>query len=372
MAQPADIYHLTRQQLLYDLYVAFYDASRHKHKMSYVQKFEQNLAQNLNDLCDDLFSRTYKPLPSKCFVVNYPKKREVFCAAFRDRIVHHLYFRYTHQMFERTFIADTYSCIKGRGTHYGVDRIRQHIRQASHNWSLPCYAMSIDIRGYFMHIDRSRLLTIATDSLKTMSTHRLGSLSTATWQQVLDIDFILWLTREIILLNPMDHCIIVGDASEWEGIDRAKCMRYVAPGLGLPIGNLTSQLFSNVYMNQFDQYIKRTIGCRHYGRYVDDAVIIDPDREWILQQVPLIRSFLHDNLGLDMHMGKLRITDVRHGVEFLGMFIKPHRTYISNKTIRRVRRKIANEGLTTRSIQSYRGIFSHASSHRILTSLIPQ
>ena len=103
-------YHLTRSQLLYDLYVAFYDAARHKHKMSYVQKFETNLAENLNELCDDLLTRRYKALPSKCFIVTYPKKREVFCAAFRDRIVHHLYFRYTHQLFERTFIADSYSC----------------------------------------------------------------------------------------------------------------------------------------------------------------------------------------------------------------------------------------------------------------------
>ena len=163
-------YHLTRSQLLYDLYVAFYDAARHKHKMAYVQKFEANLAENLNELCDDLLTRRYKALPSKCFIVSYPKKREVFCAAFRDRIIHHLYFRYTHQLFERTFIADTYSCIEGRGTHYGISRIRQHIREASLNWQEPAYAMSLDIRGYFMHINREKLLKIATDSLRKMST----------------------------------------------------------------------------------------------------------------------------------------------------------------------------------------------------------
>ena len=147
-------YRLTRNQLLYDLYVAFYDAARHKHKMSYVVKFESNLAENLNELCDDLLSRRYRAQPSKCFIIDYPKKREVFAAMFRDRIVHHLFFRYTHQLFERTFIADSYSCIKGRGTHYGIDRIRQHIREASLNWQEPCYSMSLDIRGYFMHINR--------------------------------------------------------------------------------------------------------------------------------------------------------------------------------------------------------------------------
>ena len=275
-------YHLTRQQLLYDLYVAFYDAARHKHKMAYVQKFEANLAENLNGLCDDLLTRRYKALPSKCFIVSYPKKREVFCAAFRDRIVHHLYFRYTHQLFERTFIADSYSCIEGRGTHYGISRIRQHIREASLNWQEPAYAMSLDIRGYFMHINREKLLRIATDSLKKMSTHRVGLsdeiegipsgvlLTPATrWCDIRDFDFILWLTHEIVLLDPTDGCRHVGSPSEWDDVDASKLMANAPADCGMPIGNLTSQLFSNVYMNPFDQMVVRQLHCRHYGRYVD-------------------------------------------------------------------------------------------------------
>ena len=287
-------YHLTRSQLLYDLYVAFYDAARHKHKMSYVQKFEANLAENLNELCDDLLTRRYKALPSKCFIVSYPKKREVFCAAFRDRIVHHLYFRYTHQLFERTFIADSYSCIEGRGTHYGISRIRQHIREASLNWQEPAYAMSLDIRGYFMHINREKLLKITTDSLRKMSTHRVGLIddiaaipsgvlltSATTWADIRDFNFILWLTEQIVMLDPIEHCIIVGDLHEWDDIDHAKCMRYVEKGLALPIGNLTSQLYSNVYLNPFDQWVKRDILCEHYGRYVDDSSMIDACRLWL-------------------------------------------------------------------------------------------
>ena len=289
-------YRLTREQLLFDLYIAFYDAARHKHKMAYVVKFERNLRQNLEELCDDLLTGRYKAQPSKCFVIDYPKKREVFAAMFRDRIVHHLYFRYTHKMFERTFIADSYSCIEGRGTHYGISRLRQHIRQASLNWSQPCYAMNLDIRGYFMHINRAKLLTIATESLIKMATHKVGMtddvpipsgvlLTPATrWRDIRDMRFILWLTEQIVMLDPMENCIIVGDESDWDGMDRAKCMRYVQPGLGLPIGNLTSQLYSNVYMNPFDQFVKRDILCEHYGRYVDDSAMVDACAEsgcWI-------------------------------------------------------------------------------------------
>lgn len=378
----AGCYHLTRPQLLYDLYVAFEDAARHKHKMSYVVKFERELAENLNALCDDLLTHRYRALPSKCFVVKYPKQREVFAAMFRDRVVHHLYFRYTHQLFERTFIADSYSCIKGRGTLYGVNRLRQHIRQASLNWQERAYAMSLDIRGYFMHINREKLLRIATDSIKKMATHKVGLTDevpipsgvlltpTTTWAEIRDMDFLLWLTEQIVMLDPMENSIIVGDESDWDGIDHAKCMRFAEPGVALPIGNLTSQLFSNVYLNVFDQFIKRVILCHHYGRYVDDSVQIDPDREWLIKQVPQEREFLADELGLELHMGKLHIQEIHGGVEFLGTFVKPYRDYVSNKTLERMTKKIQDIDLrngeaANRTICSYLGILSHTASYNL-------
>ena len=354
--------------------------------MSYVQKFEANLKDNLDTLCDELLGRTYRALPSKCFIVDYPKKREVFAAMFRDRVVHHLYFRYTHQLFERTFIADTYSCIVGRGTLYGVERVRHHIRQASLNWQEECYAMSLDIRGYFMHIDRVRLLKIATGSLKKMSGHKVGLTDDVpfpsgvllteqtTWAEVRDFDFLLWLTKQIVMLDPMENCIIVGDPSGWDGLDPAKSMRNLQPGLGLPIGNLTSQLYSNVYLNVFDQYVKRGLACRHYGRYVDDSVMIDPDKEWLLAQVPKVREFLLDELGLELHQGKIHIQEVHKGVEFLGTFVKPYREYVSNRTLDRMQKKLQqvdlrNREAALRSVNSYLGIMSHTASYNLRRSM---
>ena len=292
---------------------------------------------------------------------------------FRDRIVHHLYFNYTHDLFERTFIADSYSCIVGRGTHYGIDRLRQHIRQESMNWTVPCYAMNLDIRGYFMHINRKRLLRIATGSLLKMAEHPVEKHG-ARWREVIDMDFVMWLTEQIVMLDPMENCIIVGDESDWDGIDHAKCMRYVEPGLGLPIGNLTSQLYSNVYMNPFDQFVKRELGCSHYGRYVDDSVMINADREWLLEQVPKVREFLADELGLELHGGKLRVTDVRHGVEFLGAFVKPYREYVSNKTLNRIVSNLQMLNLrdarrACSTVNSYLGVLSHTASYHIRLEL---
>lgn len=289
---------------------------------------------------------------------------------FRDRVVHHLYFNYAHELFERTFIQDTYSCISGRGTHYGIDRLRMHIRQESRNWSEPCYAMNLDIRGYFMHIRRDRLLEIATESIRKMAGHRVHKDSAVTWADIRDIDFICYLTREIVLLDPKTCCEIIGSKEDWIGLDRNKSLFYTPAGCGLPIGNLTSQLFSNVYLNVFDQFMKRVLGCRHYGRYVDDSYVISADREWLLSLIPSIRTFLNDKLGLELHMGKLHVRNVTQGVEFLGAFVKPYRDYVSNKTLHRMTTSMKTLDLKDRnhvrcSVNSYLGVLSHSASYNL-------
>lgn len=366
---------LSRQQLLLDLYQAFFDAKRHKSNRCYVKSWESNLKENMEELCGDLYFRRYKPLPSKCFIVDYPKKREIFAAMFRDRIVHHLYFNYTHGLYERTFIQDTYSCIKERGTHYGISRVTDFCRKESQNWQRKCYVMHLDIRGYFMHIVRQRLLDIATASLRKMSPHRISKDSKKTWGDALDMDFVVWLTEIIVTLDPKENCIIVGDKSNWIGLDPAKSMLNLEDGLGLPIGNLTSQLFSNVYLNVFDQFVKREMKCRYYGRYVDDAAIVSADKEYLLSIVPKLREFLKSELGLELHMGKLEVSEVHHGVEFLGVFIKPYRTYISNHSLERMKKKISEFDYSRpmkvlRSVNSYLGIFQHTASWNISKKLL--
>ena len=368
-------YRLTRDALMLDLYAAFICAKRHKAKKPYVLHFERNLKENIESLCDDLWTRRYKPEPSTCFVIQRPKKREVFAAQFRDRIVHHLYYNYTHELFERTFIQDTYSCIPGRGTHYGIERMEQHIRQESHNWQRPCYALKIDIRGYFMHINRRRLLDIATASLLKMADHQANG--GMKWRDVIDIDFILWLTHEIVLLDPTDGCRHVGNSSEWDDVDASKLMANAPADCGMPIGNLTSQLFSNVYMNPFDQMVKRVLYFLHYGRYVDDSSTISSERQRLTDAIPVMRDFLKDELCLDMHMGKTQIIDVRYGVEFLGAFIKPYRTYICNRSLSRIRQEAADvmhmgRGQAFRTVNSLLGVMSHYSSYNLRREIFTQ
>ena len=392
---------LTREQLLRDLYVAYWCARKGKAQMSYVVEWDTNLKANMEALCDDLYYRRYRPLPSKCFIIDYPKKREIFAAQFRDRIVHHLYYNWTHQLFEATFIQDSYSCVPERGTHYGIQRVTDMLRRESRNWQRPCYALHLDIRGYFMHIVRRRLLEIATASLRKMASHRVSATVASKmgkrprWRDVLDIDFICWLTEVIVMLDPKENCIIVGSPEDWDDLDPAKSMLHLLEGLGLPIGNLTSQLFSNVYLNLLDQFCKRDLKIRNYGRYVDDSLLVSADKEWLLGLVPRIRNFLKRELGLELHMGKLEVSEVHRGVEFLGVFIKPYRTYTSNKTIERIRKSIRllihpsrqhmdssmthplnsrrgrplSIARTLRSVNSYLGILSHTASCRLRRQL---
>ena len=367
-------YVLTRQALTADLYAAFLCAKRHKASQPYVQHFERRLMENITRIADALYDRTYKPEPSTCFIIERPKKREVFAAQFGDRVVHHLYYNYTHELFERTFIQDTYSCIPGRGTHYGIERLKQHLLQESHNWQRRCYVLKLDIRGYFMHIDRYRLLDIALGSLENMRTHRIMEGERNTWEDEIDFEFIEWLTREIVLLDPTKKCRIAGSKDDWIGLDAAKTLRYAGDGRGLPIGNLTSQLYSNVYLNQFDQFVKRDLKCKHYGRYVDDAYVVSTDRKWLLSLVPRIREFLADVLGLQLHMGKLQVYDAYKGCSFLGAYVRPYRTYIDNHSLQRTMQGLRQVDVkdvehTYLSLNSYIGVLTHYSSYNIRRQL---
>ena len=367
---------MNRDQLLSDLYTAYFEARRHKRNKPYQLRFEANLEKNLESLCDDLLNRTYKPLPSECFIITDPKKREVFAAHFRDRIVHHLYFNYTHEMFERTFIEDSYSCIRGRGTHYGINRLRRHILKESQSYKYPCFVLKMDIRGYFMSIDRSKLLEICLDSLEKMSGHRVSKLIGACWADYVDMDFVRYLTKEIVLLNPTRGCRILGPCSDWEGLPHSKSLFHSPEGCGLPIGNLTSQLFSNVYLNEFDQFMKRELRCKHYGRYVDDFYVVSCDKVWLESLVPKITEFLSSRLGLTIHEGKTEIRHVNQGVEFLGAFLLPYRTYLSRATLERMDEKLyalEAEGRTTHvgnALNSYCGVLSHWNNFNVRQTML--
>ena len=359
------------ENLLADLIVAYHDARRHKRGRDYQTHFEMNQEQELVRLRDELLERRYVARPSSCFIIHDLKMREVFAAAFRDRVVHHLFYNYTHELFERTFIADSYSCIEGRGTHYGIGRFRHHLLSCSQNWSRPCYVLKLDVKGYFMSINRARLLARCRDLLARAKCSQIANVTNVHKLQMangggagmlrtdicicgtdgncgqlgfvnnetawIDWSLIDYLLESICMLDPLKNCRVVGDRSEWHRLPKEKSLFHSKPGCGLPIGNLSSQLFSNIYLGIFDDFMKRGMKCRHYGRYVDDAYVVASSKEELCGIVPQARDFLRDELELELNEEKVRVIDAYKGVEFLGAYVKPYRTYPSSRTLHRMR-----------------------------------
>lgn len=365
---------LSKKRLLFDLYQAYNDAKKGKSNRDYVVKFEEKLHENLESIRDELYERRYEPHPSVCFIIEEPKKREIFAANFRDRIVHHLYYNYTYELFNNTFIEDSYSCRKGKGTHYGIHRLEKHIRQETENHSKKAFVLKMDIKGYFIHINRLILLDIVNNTLDKMSRHKPKGKNT-TWEERLDYDFIKYFGKVIILSEPTRNCIIKGRKSDWKGLPDSKTLFKTEKDCGLPIGNLTSQLFSNVYLNVFDQFMKRTLKCRHYGRYVDDFYVVSKDKDFLKGIVKEITHFMKENLKLDIQEKKTHIIDTELGVEFLGAFVKPYRTYLSNRTIKRIKRGLyefqhdKTDKDVVNMVNSYLGLFSHWKSNSIKKEL---
>jgi len=334
---------ITREQLYYDLLKAFYDARKHKTKKFYVINFENNLSQNIQSLTDELYERRYKHDDFTSFVAKCTQPREVFAAKFRDRVVNHLYFNYLHEYFERTFIVDSYSCIKHRGTSYGVQRLGHHIRSESNNYQEECYALKIDIRAYFININRKLLKEIVVKKIDSIRDKH---------PETLDYDLLFYLTDIIINLDPTKNVKIRGTKKDWSKIPKHKSLFFAKLFCGLPIGDLTSQLFSNTFLNELDQFIKRVLKVKHYGRYVDDAFIIHKSKAYLRSLIPIIECFLKENLQLELHRGKTKIINVKYGVEFLGAFIKPFRIYIANQSLKRMLKDVCNYETNINRIQS--------------------
>lgn len=364
------MYLISKDKLLLDLYYAFQCAKKHKSNKEYVKVFESDLHNNLVKLRDEIYERKYKAQPSICFIITEPKRREVFAAEFRDRIVHHLYYNYTYELFDKTFIEDSYSCRKNKGTHYGIFRLYKHIREESENYTKPTYVLKMDIKGYFIHINRQILLSIVNKTFEKMMFKKINN-NGKKYCDLIDFELLRYLSKEIILLNPIENCIVRSRKKEWDKLEKSKSLFYSDSDCGLPIGNLTSQLFSNVYLNVLDQYMKRVLHCKHYGRYVDDFYVVSDDKYFLKNIIAKINVFMNDELKLEMQNKKTIIINANNGVDFLGAFVKPYRIYLSNKTIKRInralycfQRKGTNKDVSN-MINSYLGMFSHYSSNLI-------
>ncbi len=290
--------------------------SRGKKSRQDVSSYQQDLQPNISNLHELLVSGYYRHQPYQKFMIHDPKQRSIHKATVQDRVVHQSIVTATEPLFERRFIFDSYSCRAGKGTHAGVKRLYTFLRKVSNNDTRKVYILKCDIKKYFASIDHHILLGLIE-------------------HQVCD-ERTLELIRTILSSHGQES------------------------GCGIPLGNVTSQLFANIYLHELDWYVKQTLGVKYYARYCDDFVIVSDDKLYLRNIVGKIRQFLWEKLHLELHPYKITIRSWNQGIDFLGFVLRPHAVTIRNKTHKRILDRVSATNLS-----SYVGICSHADAYHI-------
>ncbi|CAN5681449.1 RNA-directed DNA polymerase [soil metagenome] len=319
-----------------NLFLAWQEFRRGKNKNIDIKAFSFNLEDHLFALNSELLAGTWNPDVYTGFYIKDPKPRHIHKATVRDRVLHQAVFRILDPLFEPYFIAHSYSSQVGKGTHAGVRALESFGRKATRNWKRKAYVLSLDIRKFFDSIDHSRLGELIARRIPDIRVRTLTTSIIRSFQ--------------------------------------------ASPQKGLPLGNVTSQLFANVYLNELDQFMGRTIRARYYARYCDDFLIVSEDKEYLESLVPRISEFLSTALGLLLHPQKIEIRSFRQRIDFLGYVVRPHHRLFRTRTKQRLFKKMRNairdvksgdieESTLLAMAQSYRGMLSHSRSRKIKRDL---
>lgn len=287
-----------------------------------VAEFSLNLSQNIFKLHEELREKTYRHGAYEAFSISDPKPRSIHKATVRDRLLHHAIYRVIYPYFDKKFIFDSYSCRQFKGTHRALNRFKDFVRQVSESNSRTCWILKCDVRKFFASIDHEKLIQIFK-------------------RHIQDVD-IVWLIESVV-----------------------KSFESTGPGKGLPLGNLTSQLLVNVYMNEFDQYVKHVLRVKHYIRYADDFVIMHHNKRVLEDTLPKIRDFLGEKLRLSLHPDKVFIKTIASGVDFLGWVHFPYYRGIRTTTKKRMFKKIKDSRNKPEVVQSYLGLLSHGNGKKL-------
>ena len=325
-----------------ELVQAYFDCRQNKRNTASALAFEANLERNLADLYDELVDGTYRPGRSICFVVTRPKPREVWAADLRDRIVHHLLYNRVAPRFHAAFIADSCACIPGRGTLYAAHRLEAKVRSLTQNWSRPAYYLKLDLANFFVSIDK-----------RVLHEQLAARIHELWWLRLADL---------ILFHDPRQDYELRGRPDLLARVPPHKRLASQPAHRGLPIGNLSSQFFANVYLDALDQFAKHQLGARHYVRYVDDFILLHESPQWLNEAKARIEAFLPARLHVQLNPAKTILQPVDRGIDFVGQVIKPWyrrtRRRTVNEAIRRAR-TIAAEDLF-QTANSYFGLFRQA------------
>lgn len=353
------MYHIT----LESLFEAYWDCRRNKSRTQSASEFEVHYEENLIQLHKDITDGTYTQRQAITFVITKPDYREIFASHFRDRIVHHWIRQRIEPLFEQELIPTTFNCRKGKGTLAAQMYARDAIKEVSHNYTRDCYVMKLDIKGFFMSIDRKHICGKVVRFVKERYHED-------------DVETLLFLLRKVLLNAPEKNCARRGDIQLWRHIKPHKSLFTNGDGRGLPIGDLIVQMAANLLLNDTDHFITETLGIT-MARYVDDMLLISDNKQQLLDAIPMIREYLKRTAGVTLHPNKFYLQHYTKGVKFIGAVIKPHRTYISNRTVnnafdcvRKLNKQDCSADEAMASINSYLGLLRHHATHNIRSRLL--
>lgn len=303
-----------------NMYRQYLHCRRNKRNTLNALKFEYNLEENLMKLQEELKQRTYVPSRSVCFVVNQPKLREIFAADFKDRVVHHILVSALEKIWEPCFIYDSYACRKEKGTHLSVKRLQAFTRKVSCNNTRRAFFMHLDIQGFFFNINKEILYQIITKKIKDEN--------------------VIWLAKTIIFHDCTKNFIYKGKRHLLKEVPPHKTLFNAENERGLPIGNLTSQFFANVYLNELDQFVKHHLKASYYMRYCDDFVLLDERKERLLEWKEKVRDFLNVKLRLCLNDKRQAIGPIRNGVDFLGYIVRLDYLLVRRRVVNRFKARL--------------------------------
>jgi len=307
-----------------NLLSAWQEFIRGKRRKRDVQVFSLNLMDNILSLHHDLANHTYNHGGYQAFNISDPKPRNIHKASVRDRLLHHAIYRKLYPFFDKTFTSDSFSCRLNKGTHKAINRFCSFGYIVGKNNTLTCWILKCDIRKFFANIDHDILKSILA-------------------RYIPDQD-ILWLLSKII------------DSFNSK------------PGIGLPLGNLTSQLLVNIYMNEFDQFVKHKLRIKYYIRYADDFVVFSESSSYLEKLILEIQDYLEKRLKLILHPDKLFIKTLVGGIDFLGWVHFPDHRVLRTATKRRIIKRIG-ENPKLETISSYLGMLKHGNTNGLINFL---
>jgi len=359
------------------LYQAYQACRRGKRASHNTQRYEVHLLDHLVSTSEALQSHRWLPARSVSFVCARPKAREIHAADFADRVVHHLLVPRLEALYEPLFIHDSYSNRQGKGTHAAVARLQSFMRKVSRNGKQRAYFLQLDIRNFFNCIDRRVLLGLLLARLdKSLAQQKIGAHAH---------DEMGWLCGVLLKENAACDAIRRGSPSSFNTVPLYKQLIHAPEGCGIAIGNLSSQFFANVYLNELDQFVKHDLKCRYYLRYVDDFVLLHESEAQLAQWCMQIQQFLHAKLGLELKALN-DPTPVSSGCDFLGYVTRSHYKLVRRRAVHHcaesllqiekliLRKQCGGTAMLIRqehrerlraSLCSYFGHFLHASSFKL-------